>query len=69
MQMIQMFNQFKSSPIQALSKFGVPQGMNNPNQITQYLMNTGKMSQQQYNQLQQMAGQLQNNPQFKQMFK
>lgn len=69
MQMIQMFNQFKSSPIQALSKFGVPQDMNNPNQIIQHLMNTGKMSQQQFNQLQQMAWQMQNNPQYQQMFK
>ena len=69
MQMIQMFNQFKSSPIQALSKFGIPQGMNDPHQMIQHLMNTGKMSQQQYNQLQQMAGQMQNNPQYQQMFK
>ena len=69
MQMIQMFNQFKSSPMQAFSQFGVPQNMNNPSEIIQHLMNSGKMSQQQFNQLQQMAGQLQNNPQFKQMFK
>ena len=48
MQMIQMFNQFKSSPMQALSQFGVPQNMNNPSQVIQYLMNSGKMSQQQY---------------------
>lgn len=69
MQMIQMFNQFKGNPMQALSQFGIPQNMNNPSQVIQYLMNSGKMSQQQYNQLQQIAGQMQNNPQYQQMFK
>lgn len=69
MQMMNMFNQFRGNPMQILSQFGVPQSMNNPSQVIQYLMNSGKMSQQQYNQLQQMAGQMQNNPQFKQMFK
>ena len=69
MQMINMFNQFKGNPMQALSQFGIPQNMNNPTQIIQHLMNSGKMSQQQYNQLQQMAGQMQNNPQYQQMFK
>ena len=69
MQMINMFNQFKGNPMQTLSQFGVPQNMSNPSEIIQHLMNSGKMSQQQFNQLQQMAGQLQNNPQFKQMFK
>ena len=69
MQMINMFNQFKGNPMQALSQFGIPQNMNDPTQIIQHLMNSGKMSQQQFNQLQQIAGQLQSNPQFKQMFK
>lgn len=69
MQMMNMFNQFKGNPMQTLSQFGVPQNMSNPSEIIQHLMNSGKMSQQQFNQLQQMAGQLQNNPQFKQMFK
>ena len=69
MQMMNMFNQFRGNPMQTLSQFGVPQNMNNPSQVIQYLMNSGKMSQQQYNQLQQMAGQMQNNPQYQQMFK
>lgn len=69
MQMMNMFNQFRGNPMQTLSQFGVPQNMSNPSEIIQHLMNSGKMSQQQFNQLQQMAGQLQNNPQFKQMFK
>ena len=55
--------------MQALSQFGIPQSMNDPHQMIQHLMNSGKMSQQQYNQLQQMAGQMQNNPQYQQMFK
>ena len=40
--------------------------MQNPNEVIQYLMNNGKLSQQQYNQLQNVAKQIQSNPQFQQ---
>lgn len=73
------FNQFASSfqgfmknPMQTLMqhKLNIPQSMqNNPQAIVQHLMNSGQMSQQQFNQLQGMAKQIQNNPQFMQMFK
>ena len=47
----QMMNQFKQHPMALLSKrFNIPQNIgNDPNQIIQHLMNTGQVSQQQYN--------------------
>lgn len=47
----QMMNQFKQNPMALLSKrFNIPQNIgNDPNQIIQHLMNTGQVSQQQYN--------------------
>jgi hypothetical protein len=65
------YREFSGNPTEILSRSGVniPQGMNNPNNIIQYLMNTGKMSQAQYNQLQQIAEQIQNNPMFRQAIK
>ena len=73
------FNQFASSfqgfmrnPMQMLTqkKLNIPQNIqNNPQAIVQHLMNSGQMSQQQFNQLQSMAKQIQGNPQFMQIFK
>lgn len=56
----QMMNQFKQNPMAMLSKrFNIPQNMNNdPNQIIQYLMNTGQISQSQYNMANQQLKQL-----------
>ena len=47
----QMMQQFKQNPMSMLSKrFNIPQNMSNdPNQIIQHLMNTGQISQSQYN--------------------
>ena len=47
----QMLNQIKSNPMAFLQQRGIsiPQGMNNPNDIINYLMKTGKVSQAQYN--------------------
>lgn len=64
------FRGFMGNPMQMLmqNKLNVPQSMaNDPNAIIQHLMNSGVMSQEQYNQLKQTAGQIQNNPQFQQM--
>ncbi len=47
----------KQNPMQFLvqKRFNVPQNIsNNPNAIIQHLMNTGQVSQQQYNQAMQM---------------
>lgn len=65
------FQNFMGNPMQYMmqKKLNLPQGINpmqNPQAAIQHLMNNGMMSQQQYNQLQQMAGQIQQNPQFEQ---
>ena len=66
------FQGFMRNPMQMLAqkKLNIPQNIqNNPQAIVQHLMNSGQMSQQQFNQLQSMAKQIQGNPQFMQMFK
>ena len=61
--MFQQFQQFRQNPMQWLTSRGVqvPQEIaGNPDAIIQYMMNNGRLSQQQYNQAAQMARQLQN---------
>lgn len=53
------------NPNQFLASRGLPQ---NPQQAVQELLNSGRMTQQQFNQLKQTAEQIQNMPQFKKMF-
>ena len=62
------FIQFLNNPMgYAMNKFGIPNGaINNIDQIPQYLMNQGKLSQQQYNQILNQANQLQKTPEFMQ---
>lgn len=62
------FQQFSGNPMQMLSQSGlsIPQSMTNPNEIIQYLMNSGKLSQEQYAQIQQTAQKIRNNPMFQQ---
>lgn len=63
------FRQFSGNPMQMLSGLGIPQGMSNPSEIIQHLMNSGKLSQQQYAQIQQTAAQIRNNPMFQNAMK
>ena len=68
---IGQFKGFMQNPMQYMlqKKLNLPQGMNfmqNPQAAIQYLMNNGQLSQEQYNQLQNIAKQIQNNPQFQQ---
>ena len=66
-QFFKSFRGFMGNPMQMMSGMNIPKNMmNNPNEVIQYLMNSGRMNQSQYNQLKQMAGQIQNNPQFQQ---
>lgn len=52
------------------SQFGIPQEcMNDPDKVTQYLLDSGKINQTQYNQAKQTADQMKSNPAFWQMFK
>lgn len=48
---IQMLSQLKQNPMQMLSqKYNIPQNVgNNPNDIIQYLLNSGQVSQDQVN--------------------
>lgn len=65
MQLMQMYQQFRQNPVQILSqRFSIPQNMNDPQQIIQYLLNSGQVSQAQINQVMQ----LRNNPQVQQLF-
>lgn len=54
---INMLNQLKSNPTEFLAKRGIniPDGMNDPNDIIKHLMDTGKVSQAQYNNAMNMA--------------
>lgn len=56
---MQMIQQLKENPIQFLQRAGynVPNNLNDPNAIIQHLMNSGKISQQRYEQARQMAAQ------------
>lgn len=58
--LFQAATQLMQNPMQLLRQRGlnVPQGMmNNPNAIIQHLMNSGQITQQQYQQARQMAEQ------------
>lgn len=64
MNIMQMFGQFKQNPMQFISRqYNLPQNVcNNPQQIVQYLLDSGQINQQMVNRAQQMM------PQFNQMF-
>ena len=48
--LMQMLTQIKGNPAAMLSQYGIPQDIaNNPQAAVQYLMNTGRVSQEQYN--------------------
>lgn len=57
--MMSVLQNFKQNPMQFLAKkYNIPQNIaNDPNAIIQHLMNTGQVSQNQYNQAMQMAQQ------------
>lgn len=56
---MQMIQQLKANPIQFLQRAGynVPSNLNSPNDIIQHLMNSGQISQQNYERARQMAAQ------------
>lgn len=56
MQLMQMLPQLKSNPMAMLSQFGIPQNIaGDPQAVIQNMMNSGKISQDVYNQAMQMA--------------
>lgn len=64
---LNLLPQLKQNPMQFLAQYGlnIPQNINNPQDIIQHLLNTGQVSQNQVNQIQQ----LRNNPSFQGFFK
>ena len=67
--LLNMFRGFVNNPAQFLLQRKLPQdAFQNPQAFIQQQMNSGKISQSQFNQLQQMARQIQSNPMFAQMF-
>jgi hypothetical protein len=67
--LLNLYTQFKQNPSQFLSQINVPnEYMNDPQGAIQYLMNSGKITQEQYNFANNQFKELQNNPLFKQMF-
>ena len=70
--MIGQFRGFMNNPMGYMMqhKLNIPQQyMSDPQGAIQYLMNTGKLTQQQYDWAVNEAQKLQNNPQFMQLFK
>lgn len=55
--MIEQLNRLMKNPREFVAQCGlnVPQNINSPNDIIQYLMNTGQISQQSYNQAMSLA--------------
>lgn len=47
----QMLTELKANPLAfaAKNRYSIPEGMNDPSQITQYLVNTGQISQDRIN--------------------
>ena len=62
LQLMQMVQSLRQNPVQFLQSngFNVPQNINDPNSIIQYLMNTGQVTQDQYQNVRQFT---QNNQQ------
>lgn len=54
-----MLAQFRQNPLSMIRRAGlnVPENLSDPNEIVQYLMNSGQISQAQYDQARQMARQ------------
>ena len=65
-----MYSQLMQNPNQFLSQLNIPnEYANDPQKAIQYLMNNGKITQDQFNMANNQLKQLQNNPLFKQIFK
>ena len=64
--MMNMYQQIRNNPQMLRQRFNIPQdlNLNDPNAITQHLMNTGQITQEQYNN----ANNMRNNPIIQKMF-
>ena len=67
--LFEAYSQLMQNPTQFLQKMNIPvEYANNPNAAIQHLMNTGRISQADYNNANNQLKQLQNSPMFKQFF-
>ena len=67
--LLDAYSQLMQNPNQILQKMNIPnEYANNPQGAIQYLMNNGRITQEQYNNANNQLKQLQNNPLFKQFF-
>lgn len=63
---LQMYSQFKQNPMALLGRrFNIPQGIQSPQDVVQYLLDSGQVSQDQVNQ----AMRMKNDPQIRNMFR
>jgi len=62
--MMSQFKGFMSNPMQMMRGLNIPPNMNSPTQIIQYLMDSGRLSQQDYNTANSFYRKAQNNPLF-----
>lgn len=63
---LQMYSQFRQNPMALLGRrFNIPQGIQSPQDVVQYLLNSGQVSQDQVNQ----AMRMKNDPQIRNMFR
>ena len=70
MNLLNAHSQLAQNPTQFLQRLNIPtEFASDPDRAIQYLMNAGKISQQDYNNARNQLNQLQNNPLFKQYFK
>jgi len=68
--LFKMYSQLMQNPNQFLQQLNIPsEYANDPQGAIQYLMNNGKITQDQYNIANNQLKQLQNNPMFNQLFK
>lgn len=67
--LLNAYSQITQNPTKVLESMDIPEEYRkSPNDVIQYLMNNGKITQQQYNIANEQARQLQNNPLFMRFF-
>ena len=68
--LLTQFQSFKQNPTQFMLQRNIPQEvLQNPAGVAQQLLNSGRLTQAQFNQLQQVATQLNSDPRFANLFK
>lgn len=66
--MLNQFRNFMGNPMSFMQQrnMQIPQGVNNPTDIIQNMLNNGQITQEQYNYVNQLKNQIQSNPQYQQ---